>query len=69
MVASEVRARCLHHPRLVVRQVITANPAAPVRGPKHVVRKGKTAVLSAEQARTLLESISTDSTLGSVTGH
>ena len=49
---------------LVVGQVITANPAAPVRGPKHVVRKGKTAVLSAEEARTLLESIPTDTIIG-----
>ena len=49
---------------LVVGQVVTANPAAPVRGPKHVVRKGKTAVLSAEEARTLLESISTDTIIG-----
>jgi site-specific recombinase XerD len=36
---------------LVVGQVITANPASPVRGPKYVVRKGKTAVLAAEEAR------------------
>ena len=49
---------------LVVGQVITSNPAAPVRGPKHVVRKGKTAVLSAEEARTLLESIPTDTIIG-----
>jgi integrase/recombinase XerD len=36
---------------LVVGHVITANPASPVRGPKYVVRKGKTAVLAAEEAR------------------
>src|SRR4051812_17893445 len=42
---------------LVTGQVIGVNPAASVRGPKHVVRKGKTLVLSAEDARTLLDSI------------
>jgi hypothetical protein len=30
----------------VVGQVIATNPAAPVRGPRHVVRKGKTPVLA-----------------------
>lgn len=49
---------------LVVRQVIAANPAAPVRGPKYTVRKGKTAVLTAEEARELLDSIPTDTILG-----
>lgn len=49
---------------LVVGQVIAANPASPVRGPKYVVRKGKTAVLSAEEARTLLDSIPADSLIG-----
>jgi integrase/recombinase XerD len=33
------------------------NPASSVRGPKHVVKKGKTPVLSAEDARRLLDSI------------
>jgi site-specific recombinase XerD len=42
---------------LVVGQVLPSNPAASVRGPKHVVRKGKTLVLSADQARHLLDSI------------
>ena len=36
---------------LVVRQVVEVNPAAAVRGPKHVVKKGKTPVLEAEKAR------------------
>lgn len=49
---------------LVVGQVIPNNPASPVRGPKHVVKKGKTIVLSAEQARTLLDSIDTTSLVG-----
>lgn len=49
---------------LVVGQVIATNPAAPVRGPRHVVRKGKTAVLTAEEARTLLDSIPADTLVG-----
>src|SRR5580700_1157031 len=32
---------------LVVNQVIAVNPASPVRGPAHSVKKGKTQVLSA----------------------
>ena len=42
---------------LVTGHVIDANPATSVRGPKHVVRKGKTHVLDADDARTLLDSI------------
>ena len=45
------------HDYLVVGQVLPTNPAAPVRGPKHVVKHGKTPVLSAGEARTLLDSI------------
>jgi integrase/recombinase XerD len=49
---------------LVVGQVTPANPAAAVRGPRHQVKKGKTPVLSAEEARTLLDSIETTSVAG-----
>jgi site-specific recombinase XerD len=42
---------------LVTGQVLAMNPAASVRGPKHVVKRGKTPVLDAEQARQLLDSI------------
>jgi site-specific recombinase XerD len=42
---------------LVVGQVLAINPAHAVRGPKHVVKRGKTPVLTEEQARRLLESI------------
>ena len=42
---------------LVVGHVIPVNPAASVRGPKHIVKKGKTPVLSPKEARKLLESI------------
>lgn len=42
---------------LVTGQVVAVNPAASVRGPKLVVRRGKTPVLCAEEARALLDSI------------
>lgn len=42
---------------LVTGQVVPVNPASSVRGPKYSVKKGKTPVLSADQARLLLNSI------------
>lgn len=42
---------------LVVGQIIDVNPAHAVRGPKHVVKKGRTPVLNREEARALLSSI------------
>jgi site-specific recombinase XerD len=42
---------------LVVGQMLAINPAHAVRGPKHVVKRGKTAVLTEQQARHLLASI------------
>lgn len=42
---------------LVVGQIIPMNPAASMRGPKYVVKRGKTPVLSAEDTRKLLDSI------------
>ena len=42
---------------LVVGQVVKMNPAGAVRGPKHVVKKGKTPVLSIEEAHDLFASI------------
>ena len=44
---------------LIIGQVLAVNPAHAVRGPKHVVRRGKTPVLTEDQARRLLESIDT----------
>ena len=49
---------------LVVGQVLPANPAAPVRGPKHIVKQGKTPALSAGEARTLLDSIDLEKPAG-----
>ena len=42
---------------LVTGHVLEVNPAHAVRGPKYVVRKGKTPVLTAGEARELLGSI------------
>jgi site-specific recombinase XerD len=42
---------------LVMGQVVPVNPAASVRGPRHVVRTGKTPVLEPAEARALLDSI------------
>ena len=42
---------------LVVGQVMPMNPAASVRGPKYVINRGKTSVLSSDDARRLLDSI------------
>ena len=42
---------------LVTGQVVPMNPAAAVRGPKHVVKTGKTPVLEGEEWRQLLNSI------------
>jgi len=41
----------------LVTAILSMNPAASVRGPQYVVKRGKTPVLSAEQARQLLDSI------------
>ena len=49
---------------LVVGQVLKTNPASAVRGPRHSVKKGKTPVLAADEARTLLDSIDTSSAIG-----
>jgi site-specific recombinase XerD len=49
---------------LVISQIVPTNPAAPVKGPTHIVKRGKTPVLSVEDARTLLDSISLDSLQG-----
>jgi site-specific recombinase XerD len=49
---------------LVVGQIIDGNPAHAVRGPKHVVTKGRTPVLNREEARALLSSIDTSTLTG-----
>lgn len=49
---------------LVTGHVVRINPAAPVRGPKHQVTKGKTPVLTPDEARHLLDSIETTRIIG-----
>ena len=49
---------------LVISQIVPTNPAGSVRGPKYSYRKGKTPVLSREDARGLLDSIDTSTVIG-----
>jgi site-specific recombinase XerD len=49
---------------LVTGHIIEVNPAHAVRGPKYVVKKGKTPVLTGEEARALLDAIPTDTVIG-----
>jgi integrase len=48
---------------LVVGQILAINPAHAVRGPKHVVKRGKTPVVSEDEARRLLDSIKVKKTV------
>ena len=49
---------------LVTGQVVPVNPAASVRGPRHVVTSGQTTVLDPAEARALLDSIDTSTVVG-----
>ena len=49
---------------LVTGQVVATNPAHSVRGPKHVVKTGKTTVLTGNDARELLDSIDMSTVVG-----
>lgn len=49
---------------LVTGQVISVNPAASVKSPRYSIKKGKTPVLSAGDARKLLDSIDTSHVIG-----
>ena len=49
---------------LIVGQIVDQNPAAAVRGPKHVVKKGKTPVLDGDEAKKLLDSIDVSTIVG-----
>jgi integrase/recombinase XerD len=49
---------------LVTGQVILMNPAYAVRGPKHVVKTGRTPVLTAEETRILLDRIDINTIVG-----
>jgi site-specific recombinase XerD len=49
---------------LVIGQILPMNPASSVRGPRYSVKRGKTPVLRADEARKLLDSIPTDTIIG-----
>jgi site-specific recombinase XerD len=49
---------------LVVGQVIPINPASSVRGPRHVVKRGKTPILSPEETRRILDTIDVSKPVG-----
>lgn len=49
---------------LVTGHIIEVNPAHAVRGPKYVVKKGKTPVLRSDEARALLDAINTNTLVG-----
>jgi site-specific recombinase XerC len=49
---------------LVTGQVVPVNPAAPVRGPAHSVKSGKTPVLDPSEARQLLDAIDASTPIG-----
>jgi site-specific recombinase XerD len=49
---------------LVTGGIVATNPAHAVRGPKHAVKRGKTPVLTPDEARALLDSIDTSTVVG-----
>jgi site-specific recombinase XerC len=54
--------QCLDY--LVTGGILDTNPAASVRGPTYVIKKGKTPVLDTEQTRALLDAIDTRTIVG-----
>jgi site-specific recombinase XerD len=49
---------------LVIGQIMPVNPAAAVRGPRHIVRRGKTPVLDPQEARQLIDAIDATTVIG-----
>ncbi len=49
---------------LVIGQIMPVNPAAAVRGPCHIVRRGKTPVLDPQEARQLIDAIDITTVIG-----
>ena len=49
---------------MVIGQIMPTNPAAAVRGPRHIVRRGETPVLDPAEARQLIDSIDTTTLIG-----
>jgi site-specific recombinase XerD len=48
---------------LVLGQIVPVNPAAAVRGPRYTTKRGKTPVLSSDEARQLLDSINVENSI------
>jgi site-specific recombinase XerD len=49
---------------MVIGQIMPLNPASAVRGPRHIVRRGKTPVLDPAEARQLIDAINTSTVIG-----
>ena len=49
---------------MVIGQIMPVNPAAAVRGPRHIVRRGKTPVLDPPEARQLIDAIDVTTIIG-----
>ncbi|HEY8138824.1 MAG TPA: site-specific integrase, partial [Methylocystis sp.] len=49
---------------LVIGQIMPMNPASAVRGPRHIVRRGKTPVLDPAEARQLIDAIDATTVIG-----
>jgi site-specific recombinase XerD len=49
---------------MVIGQIMPVNPASAVRGPRHIVRRGKTPVLEPTEARQLIDAIDTTTIIG-----
>ncbi|WP_026605536.1 tyrosine-type recombinase/integrase [Methylocapsa acidiphila] len=49
---------------MVIGQIMPVNPAAAVRGPRHIVRRGKTPVLDPQEARQLIDAINVATVIG-----
>jgi site-specific recombinase XerC len=49
---------------MLIGQIMPTNPAAAVRGPRHIVRRGKTPVLDPSEARQLIDKIDTKTIIG-----
>ena len=49
---------------MVIGQIMPTNPAAAVRGPRHIVRRGQTPVLDPQEARQLIDAIDATTVIG-----
>ena len=49
---------------MVIGQIMPTNPASAVRGPRHIVRRGKTPVLDPAEARQLIDAINVSTVIG-----